>query len=540
MGRQARTLHYSLADVSGTGGTVSFSPQLSAAKCLDVSGSNTASGTPVILWDCTYTPNQVFTWTTAGELRFNGVCVTANGTTPGSLVVVSACNGSAAQHWTGTTSARVVGLNGMCLDVPSGNTANLTQMSVWTCLGGTDQNQAWNYRTSSTTSTSGAWSQAPTSPTVWSYTTYPVPAGAIALRPGDNWQAKVDAAGAGAPFVVAAGAYHGVAVAPLSTQTFIGQPGSVLDGDGATPVAFDTRSRPSSGVAVRGLTFQNYATGSGLGTIDGDNATGWTVEGNEIRYANGTGLRVGPSMRLLNNFVHHSSYAGIGGYRAQGALLEANEVSYNNTSGVSPDNATGGAAGIKVFATDNATLRRNYVHHNDGVGLWCDGGCYGTTIEYNTVSDNYYRGIFYEISYNAVIRYNTAERNQTTYSDGWPAGGGIVASASPNVEVYGNVVRDNGDGIFGYQAENRGSGAHGAYVLSSFYVHDNLVRMPRGQTGVGQLVGDDSYFTSRNNRFANNSYTLTGNATPFIWMDGTRTDPQWKGYGEDVSGTFIR
>jgi hypothetical protein len=51
-------------------------------------------------------------------------------------------------------------------------------------------------------------------------------------------------------------------------------------------------------------------------------------------------------------------------------------------------------------------------------------------------------------------------------------------------------------------------------------------------------VNNDGYYTSKGNRFQNNSYHLNGLSTPFYWNDYQRSSSQWKSYGQDVNGSF--
>jgi hypothetical protein len=39
-------------------------------------------------------------------------------------------------------------------------------------------------------------------------------------------------------------------------------------------------------------------------------------------------------------------------------------------------------------------------------------------------------------------------------------------------------------------------------------------------------------------RFVKNTYTLTGSAKYFHYMNNLRTVAEWKGYGQDVGGVF--
>jgi alpha-galactosidase len=113
------------------------------AKCVDVTGSGTADGTPVILYTCTGNSNQAWSRPGDGSIRSLGKCLTASGTTAGSAVVLSSCVGGAAQHWTahgdGTLSSDA---SGLCLDVYGGGTADTTKLDTWTC-GSHQANQAW-------------------------------------------------------------------------------------------------------------------------------------------------------------------------------------------------------------------------------------------------------------------------------------------------------------------------------------------------------------------------------------------------------------
>lgn len=110
-------------------------------------------------------------------------------------------------------------------------------------------------------------------------------------------------------------------------------------------------------------------------------------------------------------------------------------------------------------------------------------------------------------------------------------------SSSRDVEVAGNVVEGNADGIGGVQ-QARGAGRQGGYNLSNLWVHDNAVTVTGGWTGVVQDVGDQSVFASRNNRFERNQYQLPAGSLSFAWMDGEHTDAGWRRFGQDVDGVF--
>jgi hypothetical protein len=154
-------------------------------------------------------------------------------------------------------------------------------------------------------------------------------------------------------------------------------------------------------------------------------------------------------------------------------------------------------------------------------------------------------GIFWEISYSAVIRNNSVSRNGfgRTYS---AEGAGILlnssgAPAGRTIDIYGNTLVGNKEGIIALQAD-RGSGSLGPWVVQNLKVHDNTVQLiAGGNMGIERYSGDAGVWSSRNNHFEHNTYQLqTAPSSPFIWAAGYKTAPQWKSYGNDDTGTFIR
>ncbi|MFD9793915.1 ricin-type beta-trefoil lectin domain protein [Streptomyces sp. NPDC059070] len=113
------------------------------AKCVDVTGSGTADGTPTILYTCTGNPNQRWTMNADTTVRSLGKCLTAAGTTAGSPATLSTCTGAATQHWTAKPDGTLVnGASALCLDVYGGGTADSTKLDVWAC-GHLQANQVW-------------------------------------------------------------------------------------------------------------------------------------------------------------------------------------------------------------------------------------------------------------------------------------------------------------------------------------------------------------------------------------------------------------
>jgi Ricin-type beta-trefoil lectin domain len=94
-----------LAASSGTANAATLSIQ-GSANCANVSGANTANGTPVILWPCSSTFNEQWQYVDGvfhGIGTANGVdkCldVKGDGTAPGTKVDLYTCNGGGNQQW---------------------------------------------------------------------------------------------------------------------------------------------------------------------------------------------------------------------------------------------------------------------------------------------------------------------------------------------------------------------------------------------------------------------------------------------------------
>jgi parallel beta-helix repeat protein len=298
-------------------------------------------------------------------------------------------------------------------------------------------------------------------------------------------------------------------------------------------------SGTATSVTLRGLIVEKYANPAQNGAVGG--GASWVVDSSEVRQNHGIGIGMADGRKVTGNKVHHNGQMGIGGSSANGDV-ENNEISYNNTVGYDPYWEAGGT---KFTYSSNLVVRGNFVHHNDGPGLWTDINNIDVLYENNRVEDNGLSGIFHEISYRATIRNNVVSRNgasnPTSY---WVDGAGILVSSSSDVEVYGNTLTDNYQGITGLEG-NRGTGLYGPWLLQNLYVHNNTVIQTgtplagTGRTGLEQVGTSTSAFTSANNRYVANAYTLGATAVRFFWLHQNLTDTGWKSYGQDLTGTFI-
>jgi hypothetical protein len=181
---------------------------------------------------------------------------------------------------------------------------------------------------------------------------------------------------------------------------------------------------------------------------------------------------VGPGNVVRANCLRENGQYGFSMYlRAQGQLgnivLDRNEIVANNTddweSKIAGCGCTGGG---KFWDAHAARVTNNWVHGNKSVGLWADTNNYDFVIAGNWIQDNDAEAIFYEISYNAVIRDNVIignaivkGRSFAARNDNFPvaaiylseSGGdsrvpSTVAGTS-NLSISNNYLQDNWNGI---------------------------------------------------------------------------------------------
>ncbi len=293
----------------------------------------------------------------------------------------------------------------------------------------------------------------------------------------------------------------------------------------------------ATGVTLKGLTVEKFANDAQRGAIVG--ASDWTIEGNEIRLNHGVGIETpgARNVKVLDNNVHHNGQLGISGWRNTAALYQGNTLAFNNTAGFY--NADWEAGGGKWTESSTVTVRNNAVHDNKAVGLWFDINDSDITIVGNRIRGNDSDGIRYEISYHAVIRDNQIADNGFKDPTRWVDGAGIMVNSARDVEIAGNIIDSNFNGIT-LRQDDRGTGSLGPYVVTGASVHDNQVTMRRGTSGLSSTTGD-SAITSRDNTFERNHYTIIGtDLTNFSWVGSEVAWAQWQRYGQDAGGTFTR
>ena len=287
----------------------------------------------------------------------------------------------------------------------------------------------------------------------------------------------------------------------------------------ATVGAFAFESLASN-VLIKNLIIEKYANPAQKGAIYSLGTTGWSVENSELRLNSGAGIVIGNGAKVLSSNLHHNGQTGIAG-EGNNVLIENNLISANNIYGF---DYKWEAGGVKLATSDGVVMRGNQVTDNVGPGLWCDIGCRNVLYENNIVERNHDAGIFHEISFNAVIRNNTAANNGLDADPDWFWGADILLSASQGVEVTGNrvTVRPGGCGIMLID-QGRTTDSGGQYKTRDNKIHQNDLTFEGAPCagGISDTAPDNanySIITDGNNLFDANVYRArTSKEERFPW-----------------------
>ncbi len=271
-------------------------------------------------------------------------------------------------------------------------------------------------------------------------------------------------------------------ISPADGDKFIGAPGAVLDGNGKNRYAF---TGTSSGVTIEYLTIQDFGIGSSATTPSGGNpgegvvnhsaGHNWLIQYDTVRYNAGAGIFLGSGgVARYDCLTQNGQYGFQGAGGASNITLTHNEISYNNTwNWEAKYPGCGCSGGGKFWDVHGAKVTHNWVHDNHGPGLWADTDNTGFDIEDNYIANNEAEGVFYEISYNALIKGNTFVDN--AWGMGHTPGSGFPAPAlylsesgsDPRVpgpyrttlRVTGNKFIDNWSGVVLWENADRFCGS---------------------------------------------------------------------------------
>jgi hypothetical protein len=267
-------------------------------------------------------------------------------------------------------------------------------------------------------------------------------------------------------------------VIPKDGMTFIGAPRAVFDGRRRNLYAFTGQA---SGVTIKHLTIRRFGVREGNfneGVVNHDTGDGWRVLHNTIRGNAGAGLYLGSRNVVAHNCIKRNGQQGFGVYQRQGVrdvVVRHNEIVGNNTDDwENLVELCGCSGGGKFWDTRDARVIDNWIHDNDGVGLWVDTNNTGFSIRGNHISENTSVGLIYEISYNARIESNTFVRNalvEGPSDPGFPIPALYISESGSDTRagalhgdrfvVRGNRFVDNWAGIMAWEHPARFAGSPG-------------------------------------------------------------------------------
>jgi hypothetical protein len=260
------------------------------------------------------------------------------------------------------------------------------------------------------------------------------PKGAILVPAGNNANVNFGQANTAywfAPGVHTLGTGEFANIDPADHDTYIGAPGAILDGQHKNDSAFDGTAEH---VQIEYLTIRNFGAWGGdqqEGVVNHDSGSYWTISDSTIVGNAGAGIMLGSHDELTWDCVQDNQQYGFNAYSNSGEItslvLDHNEIAGNDTYNYEAKQpGCGCSGGGKFWNVIDATVTNNWVHDNDSVGLWADTNNAGFEFKGNYIQNSQGVGLLYEISYNAVIEYNTFNHNGVT---GGPSSTGFPTSA---------------------------------------------------------------------------------------------------------------
>ena len=346
-------------------------------------------------------------------------------------------------------------------------------------------------------------------------------------------------------------------LSPVASKDALGPGKSYLDFDNNRIYFFDNPkgrkvemaeamfafSGKAKGVKIMNLIVEKYDNPAQEGAINGRMGTSWVVENCELRWNSAVGIRVGSDGRLEGSNIHGNGQLGVS-VGGEGILVKNNQIWRNNVYGFDDGWEGGGlksanAKGLKVVA--------NHVYDNRGAGLWCDINCDDVVFEDNVVEQNSGPGLFYEISYNAILRRNTLSRNGTSgFHAFWNAD--IQIAASEHVEIYENTITVNAGGggimLVDQGRTDDASKRTKLYKTRNNAIHHNEITYLGAGTsgGASDLTLDHenySIISEGGNLYDFNTYRVPSKASAaFLWGHRTFDWVAFRKQGQEANGTM--
>jgi len=268
-------------------------------------------------------------------------------------------------------------------------------------------------------------------------------------------------------------------VEPKSGNKYVGTVGAVIDGGGVNRYAFTGKA---TNVTISGLTVRGFNSPVDEGVVNHDSGNGWVIDSNTLESNHGAALMAGARQRVTNNCIRNNGQYAMNAFQdgdgITGLLVEGNEIYGNNSDDIERENPDCGCSGgIKFWAVNGADVRENWIHDNRGPALWADTNNNDFLIENNVIENNDDTAVFYEISYNLVMRNNIVRNNSIrtgkefmANDDPFPIGAVYLSEAggeprvkarTGKVDIYGNSFENNWGGVVVWENADRFCGSPG-------------------------------------------------------------------------------
>ncbi|WP_296372430.1 right-handed parallel beta-helix repeat-containing protein [Pseudonocardia sp.] len=306
------------------------------------------------------------------------------------------------------------------------------------------------------------------------------PPGAVVVDPtvDADLRAKTDANPPGTTFWLAPGIHRlgtdqfGQAE-PKDGDVYLGAPGAIVDGRGQNLYAF---IGTATNVTIAHLTVRGFIPPQDQGVVNHDSGNGWIIEDNTIENNKGAAVMAGAHQQLLRNCLRANGQYGLNAYQPGngivGLVVEGNEITGNNADDWENRRpGCGCSGGAKFWSVNGADIRGNWVHDNRGVALWADTNDNDFLIENNIVENNDGEAVFYETSYNLILRNNILRNNAMVSGKGFAAkkdtfpeaavylsesgGDARLKARTAKIEIYGNSFDGNWSGITAWENADR-------------------------------------------------------------------------------------
>ena len=302
------------------------------------------------------------------------------------------------------------------------------------------------------------------------------PSGAVVVPAGDN--SGVDLRKANTTYYFETGTHtlgtdQYSQIMPGNGATFVGAPGAILDGQRRNLFAF---TQQATGVTIRYLTITGFVAPHDQGVVEPRLRRRWVVEHNTIRDNAGAGLMAGATNKIRGNCLKDNGQYGLNAYQA-GNTITGLVVGATSSPATTPRTGStrsrgAGAPVAEVLGGERCRRHRQLGPRQPRAGGLADTNNNDFLIEDNLIEDNASLAIFYEISYNVVIRNNIIRRNAWASGAERAAGRGDlfpeaaiylseadgeprVKARTSKIEITGNRLENNWGGITAWANADR-------------------------------------------------------------------------------------